>query len=67
MATHFFQEEYIKLWAKTKFGFQFAYDNYIDKVSYFLLTLLDMGGGGLIGHPFFQRPNSKKNLKVPKI
>ncbi len=38
MAPHFFQEEYIKLWAKTKFGFQFAYDNYIDKVSYSQLT-----------------------------
>jgi hypothetical protein len=33
-----FQEEYKKLWAKTKFGFQFAYDNYIDKVSYFPLN-----------------------------
>ncbi len=38
MAPHFFQEEYIKLWAKTKFGFKFAYENYIDKVGYFQLT-----------------------------
>jgi hypothetical protein len=31
------------------------------------LTLLDMGGGGLIGHPLFQRPNSKKTLSAKNL
>jgi hypothetical protein len=36
------------------------------QLSAFFKTLLDMGGGGLIGPPFFQRPNTQKNLKSKK-
>jgi hypothetical protein len=31
--TFFVQESWDELWGKTKYAFQFVYDNYIDKVS----------------------------------